>query len=111
MRTGAIEGNINKFIAMRMKNQVMSWSIQGIRRMLRLRIALYEDKLDEYLNVKNDEPEPYKLPEKSIHRVIDKNLKRDYTQYFNAGVPALTGPHSSRVLAIELKSIIGGPMI
>jgi hypothetical protein len=111
MSTGAIEGNIDKFIARRMKNQGMSWSIQGIRRMLWLRIALYEDKLDDYLNVKTDKPEPYKLSEKSFRRVIDKNLKRDYTQYFAAGVPALAGPHSSRAWAIRLKSIIGGPMI
>ena len=111
MNTGAIEGNIDKFIARRMKNQGMSWSIQGIRRMLWLRIAIYESKLDEYLDVKADKPKPYKLSEKTISRVIDKNLKRDYTRYFNAGVPALAGPHSSKPWAKYLKSIIGAPMI
>ena len=37
--TGAIEGNIDKIIVKRMKNQGMSWSINGARRMLWLRVA------------------------------------------------------------------------
>jgi hypothetical protein len=111
VHTGAIEGNIDKFVAGRMKNQGMSWSIQGIRRMLWLRIALYEDKLDDYLEVKVDKPKPYTLSEKTIRRVVDKKLKRDYTQYFNAGLPALAGPHSSKPWVKMLKSIVGGPML
>jgi hypothetical protein len=80
-----------------MKHQGMSWSIQGIRRMLWLRVALYDNKLADYLHVETDKPESYKLQKKSIRRVIDNHLKRDYTQYFEVGVPALPGPHASRL--------------
>ncbi len=65
LSTGAIEGNIDKFIARRMKHQGMSWSIQGIRRMLWLRVALYDNKLDDYLYTETDKPESYKLPPQS----------------------------------------------
>ena len=111
LNTGVIEGNIDKFIARRMKNQGMSRSIQGIRRMLWLRIALYDNKLNDYLYTETDKPESYKLPPKSIRRIIDKHLEQDYTQYFKARVPALTGPHASRPWAEYLKSITRDTMI
>ncbi len=109
--TGAIEGNIDKFIARRMKNQGMSWSVQGIRRMLWLRIAIYENKLDEYLAAKPDTVSPYKLPNKTIRKVVDKKLKRDYSQYFNAGLPAVTGPDASKPWVKILKNMVEGHMI
>lgn len=105
--TGAIEGNIDKLIVRRMKNQGMSWSIRGARRMLWLRVACYEDCLDECLAA-NPAPRSYRLPEKRIRKVIDKKINRDYTGYFAAGLPALTGPHASRPWVKVLKSITGG---
>ena len=35
-RTCAMEGTVDKLAVRRMKNQDMSWSLQGIRRLLRL---------------------------------------------------------------------------
>ena len=35
--TGAIEGNIDKLIVRRMKNQGMSWTLKGISRLLCVR--------------------------------------------------------------------------
>jgi hypothetical protein len=105
--TGAIEGNIDKLIVRRMKNQGMSWSIRGARCMLWLRVAMYEGVLDECLT-SNPGPRPYKLPEKTVRKVIDKKINQDYTDYFAAGLPALTGPHASRPWAKVLKSIAGG---
>src|SRR3990172_7644482 len=32
-RTGAMEGNVDKLVVRRMKNQGMSWKVEGIRRM------------------------------------------------------------------------------
>jgi hypothetical protein len=109
--TGAIEGNIDKFIARRMKNQGMSWSVQGIRRMLWLRIAIYENKLDEYLAAKPDTVSSFKLPNKTIRKVVDKKLKQDYSQYFNAGLPAVIGTDASKPWVKVLKNIVEGPMI
>jgi len=105
--TGAIEGNIDKIIVRRMKNQGMSWSIKGARHMLWLRAAWYEGRLDECL-ADNPSPRPYRLPEKTVRKVIDKKINQDYAQYFAAGIPALSGPHASRPWVKVLKSITGG---
>ena len=106
--TGAIEGNIDKIIVRRMKNQGMSWSIKGARHMLWLRVALYEDRLDDYLHPVMPALKPHKLPERTVRKVIDKKINQDYSDYFAAGVPALTGPHASRPWVKVLKSIAGG---
>lgn len=104
-RTGAIEGNIDKLIVRRMKNQGMSWSLHGIRRMLWLRINLRENTLTDCLRVRRHEIAPVPLPKKQINRVIDKTMKHDYTKYFGAGLPALSGPHASRYWVEMLKSL------
>jgi len=106
--TGAIEGNIDKLIVRRMKNQGMSWSIKGARHMLWLRVAMYEDRLDKYLNPARSSSKPYKLPQRTVRKVISKKINQDYSDYFAAGVPALAGPHASRPWAKVLKSITGG---
>ena len=104
-RTGAIEGNVDKLIVRRMKNQGMSWALQGIRRMLGLRISLCEDKLQERLCFPRNENAPVILPERQVRRVIDRTLKYDYSDYFRATMPALSGPHSSRPWVEMLKSL------
>ena len=106
--TGAIEGNIDKLIVRRMKNQGMSWSIKGARHMLWLRVALYEDRLGECLNHDLSALKPHKLPKKTERKVISKKINQDYSDYFAAGVPALTGPDASRPWVKVLKSIAGG---
>lgn len=105
--TGAIEGNIDKVIVRRMKNQGMSWSIKGARRMLCLRVLWYEGRIGESLAY-NPPPRPYRLPEKRVRNIIDKKINTDYGKYFSAGVPALMGPHSQRPWAKVLKSVTGG---
>ena len=104
-RTGAIEGNVDKLIVRRMKNQGMSWSLQGIRKMLWLRISLREGKLQERLCSHRDKNASLTLPEKMIRRVIDRTLKYDYSDYFRTTMPALSGPHSSRPWVEMLKSL------
>lgn len=104
-RTGAIEGNIDKLIVKRMKNQGMSWSRQGIRRMLWLRINIREGTLADHLRSCSDETTPVKMPEKQIRSVIDHTIKYDYTDYFNVEMPAIAGPHTSRPWVEILKSL------
>ena len=54
-RTGAIEGNVDKLIVRRMKNQGMSWTRQGIRRMLWLRISYTKANwLTVYLHMRKE---------------------------------------------------------
>jgi hypothetical protein len=104
-RTGAIEGNIDKLIVRRMKNQGMSWSRQGIRRMLWLRINIREGTLADCLCPHIGDTTPIALPEKQIRRVIDRTISYDYSDYFNAGIPAFTGPHASHYWVQILKSL------
>ena len=104
-RTGAIEGNIDKLIVRRMKNQGMSWSPQGIRRMLWLRINIREGTLTDCLRTNKSNTTLLKLPAKQVNRVIDHTMKFDYASYFSAGLPAISGPHQSRPWVELLKSL------
>lgn len=104
-RTGAIEGNIDKLIVRRMKNHGMSWSRQGIRRMLWLRISVREGTLANRLQSCSDKTSLVKMPERQIRRVLDRTIKYDYTNYFNAEMPALSGPHASHPWIEILKSL------
>jgi len=108
--TGAIEGNIDKLIARRMKNQGMSWSPQGIRRMVWLRIIIREGTLTKCLRSRDSETTPVPLPEKRVNRVIDRTLNDNYAGYFNAELPALSGPHASRPWVKMLKSLTRGAL-
>jgi hypothetical protein len=104
-RTGAIEGNIDKLIVRRMKNQGMSWSRQGIRRMLWLRISIREGTLADHLRSCSSETNHITMPKKQINKVIDRTIKYDYSNYFNMGMPAISGPHASRYWVEVLKSL------
>ena len=104
-RTGAIEGNIDKLIVRRMKNQGMSWSRQGIRRMLWLRISIREGTLSDLLRSYATETTPVRMPERQIRKVLDRIIKYDYTDYFSVKIPAISGPHASRHWVEVLKSL------
>jgi hypothetical protein len=104
-RTGAMEGNVDKLIARRMKNQGMSWSPKGIRSMLFVRFKVLEKTLESSLhrNVpKTHIPAPGK---KGVTRIINKVIKRNYFEWLNVGLPALSGPHASRPWVKILKSL------
>ena len=104
-RTGAIEGNVDKLVVRRMKNMGMSWSPQGIRRMLWLKTHTLEGTLGDCLRTVHSENTLTITPDKRVNRVIDRTLKYNYAQYFSAGLPALKGPHASRPWVEMLKSL------
>jgi hypothetical protein len=104
-RTGAMEGNVDKLIVRRMKNQGMSWSPKGIRSMLFVRFKVLEKKLEAYLYGSTPKTNIHVLEKKKVNRVIDKMIHQNYVDYFNAGLPALFGPHASRPWAKILKSL------
>lgn len=104
-RTGAIEGNIDKLIVRRMKNQGMSWSRQGIRRMLWLRISIREGTLADHLHSCSNVSKHIAMPKKQINKVIDRTIKYDYSNYFDVKIPAISGPHASRYWVEVLKSL------
>lgn len=104
-RTGAIEGNIDKLVVKRMKNQGMSWTIKGIRRMLCVRSLMLEGKLEDYCSPVNSAYLDSHVLSKRINRVIDNTTQQNYREYFSTGFPALYGPHASRPWVKILKSL------
>jgi len=103
---GAMEGNVDKLIADRMKKRGMSWSRRGADRMARL-ISLREmGKLDAWI----------KCRAKPQHTPVKERIMPDGGQYqgkddgawLNAEVPALTGPHSDRPWVQVLRALAHG---
>jgi hypothetical protein len=105
--TGAIEGNIDKLIVRRMKNQGMSWTLKGIRRLLCVRFLILEKKLTEWLE--NEKPpqstNKINLPRKKMRRIVTKLSIQEPDEWIKAKLPALYGPHSSRPWVRMLKSL------
>lgn len=103
-RLGAIEGNIDKLIVRRMKNQGMNWKVRGIRRLLCIRFLYLEGRLDEWLHRTSGTSIPA-APEGKLHQVVKRALKRSYHAWLDGGLPALTGPHSFRPWVINLRQL------
>jgi hypothetical protein len=104
--TGAMEGNVDKLVVRRMKNQGMSWSIKGIRRMLCLRFLWLEGKSDELLARAVTRVNLPRALVKRVNRVIDKARTEPHIGVMEGALPALVGPHASRPWARALKSLI-----
>lgn len=105
--TGAIEGNIDKLIVRRMKNQGMSWTVQGIRRLLCVRFLILEKKLSAWIETGNQPPTRHKIniPKRKIHRVVTRLSIQEPDEWIKAKLPALYGPHASRSWVKYLKSL------
>lgn len=105
--TGAIEGNIDKLIVRRMKNQGMSWTVKGIRRLLCVRFLILEKKLGEWIETKNQPQIRSKItiPKKKVRRIVTRLSIQEPDEWIKAKLPALYGPHASRPWVRMLKSL------
>lgn len=103
-RTGAIESNVDKLVANRLKKKGMSWRIQGAHCMLCLLTITAENKLSRVCR-----PIRYKpfieLPIKKIRRILIKNYKDVEVKWLQASLPALYGPHINHPWVKALKSL------
>jgi len=105
--TGAIEGNIDKLIVRRMKNQGMSWTLKGISRLLCVRFLVLEQKLTSWLE-KEKQPQIESLsviPRRKVRRIVTRLSTREPDDWVKARLPALYGPHASRPWVKALKSL------
>jgi hypothetical protein len=105
---GAMESNIDKLIANRMKKRGMSWTIKGAQRMSRL-ISLREmGKLHSWITHKDKvDTQP---PREGIRKKISGPGKDD-GEWLKVGLPALHGPHQNRPWAQSLRALtheVGG---
>ena len=105
-RTGAMEGNIDKLIVRRMKNQGMSWTVRGIRRLLCVRFLILEKKLTGWLEIENHPSKLTRmtLPKKNRRRIVTKLSMQEPDEWIKGHMPALYGPHASRPWVKMLKS-------
>jgi hypothetical protein len=104
-RTGAVEGNVDKLVVRRMKNQGMSWSPKGIQRLLCVRFLALEDKLTAWLRYRDEHNTCVTVPRQKIRHVVNRALRRDPSDWLKVELPALQGPHASRPWVKALRSL------
>ena len=91
---GAIEGNVDKLIADRMKKRGMSWTKRGANRMARL-ISLRETgKLSAWIKCQS-KPQHIASREKTTLKEAQYQ-DRNNGAWLSASLPALHDPHSDR---------------
>ncbi len=102
---GAVEGNVDKLVANRMKKRGMSWTKRGAKRMSRLLQMRHSEELAGYAKLlysvttsSTAAPQPRKSPQKHGY---------DAT-WLNVALPALEGPHQNRPWAQTLKRLSKG---
>lgn len=100
---GAIESNVDKLVANRMKKRGMSWTLSGAHNLAKLTELRVSGKLDSWL--------AHRRPEVNLPAVVsatsyaEERLGTDPESWLKAHIPALQGPHSSRPWVKVLKEL------
>lgn len=103
-RTGAIESNVDKLAANRMKKRGMSWSIKGARRMVCLLMIAEENHLARTCLPDKADTLPG-LSVKKLRRLLVKKYRDSEEKWLQATLPALYGPHINRPWVQSLKHL------
>ena len=107
---GAMESNIDKMAANRMKKRGMSWTKAGASRMSRLILmSLWGDVHSWPACYNKNELPPLVKPGRAL-----KNKQREIGHYYNrvnTALPSLLGPHTQRPWVKALKSLAYGSNI
>lgn len=99
-----MEGNIDKLVVRRMKNQGMSWSIRGIRQLLFVRFLILEKRLANWL--RNEKEYPVKvIPGRKYRQIVNHLSLEQPDNWIQASIPALRGPHANRAWVLKLKEL------
>lgn len=104
---GAIEGNVDKLVANRMKKRGMSWTIKGAQRMARL-ISLREMGQLHFWITHKDKSGDRQSPGKAISK--EPILKKDIGTWLQAALPSLHGPHQDRLWVQILRALSHGAL-
>jgi len=92
---GAIEGNIDKLIADRMKKRGMSWTRRGVNRMARLISVREQGDLNTRAKAKYQHDQQHiRSREKTMLKGVQRQGS-DNGVWLSAGLPALHDPHSN----------------
>jgi len=98
-------------VVRRMKNQGMSWSLMGIRRLLCIRFLVLEGKLTGWLSDQKPHKLQINIPPKSIQRIVTRLSAQEPDAWLQAGLPALYGPYASHPWVKVLRNIMETPTI
>ena len=104
-RTGAMEGNVDKLVARRMKNQGMSWTIKGIQRLLCIRFLIIDKKLSGWLNRGKIPDFQLTMPRKKTRQIVNHLSMEMPDDWLQTNIPALHGPHVNHQWVKVLKTI------
>jgi len=104
-RTGAIEGNVDKIIAKRLKRQGMSWRRKGLNRLLTVRLPYLEGRLSECLPAGGIMPPLPANTAPRVRQMVNRNLRKSYDRWLKVTLPALQGPASGRPWIETLRAL------
>lgn len=100
---GAIESNVDKLVANRMKKRGMAWTTTGARRMLKL---LEKKAQSNWADLFSLAPR-VQIPQKERSQVIE-TLTSDPATWLSAHIAAFDGPHAGRPWVKVLREIVRG---
>lgn len=101
---GAIESNVDKILVVRVKNEGMSWTIEGLKNLVALIIAARNNELEFKINKRDWEFK--ELPEiKEGNRSLQTEPSRDELEVISASMPALEGPMAGKDWTDGLREI------
>ena len=100
---GAIEGNVDKLVAQRMKRRGMSWRIPGAKAMIAL--CMHRDVLAK-MALRPESPATEKNLVSRYRRRRDP--KTDHAAWLYASVPACNGPAEGRPWVQKLRQMLNG---
>ena len=101
---GTMESNGDKLTANRMKKRGMSWTIRGAHRMAKVVQLKRNGELPDFC--RRQRRWDRRETELSGHRHSEVVLRTPVSDWAEASVPALRGPHSSRPWTRSLRSLV-----
>lgn len=105
--TGAMESNVDKFIAHRFKKRGMSWSIKGALSLLKVKETIANNEWDDWWLNRRDEPiEINRAPLKQLTaKTLWKKSRNRILPLIEAEIPALRGPDRNEPWAKVIRQL------
>ena len=106
---GAIESNVDKLVAHRMKHRGMSWRVRGADSMARLIVLREEGRLEGALGREGTTGQALRAA--TLNERIKERTQRGLGEWLQATLPALHGPHADRPWVRALATIARQPLV
>jgi hypothetical protein len=109
-RTGAIEGNIDKIIAQRLKGRGMSWSAKGAMSLLAVIGKMQNSEWDEWWARERDKKVTINEEASKEYETVTfwRDSKKQEPGIMTVSLPALDGPHQDKVWVGILRDTCDG---